>query len=216
MDVLSYLVGERSHQLPSFVPDWAHQPDFKEYRLRVNFLDAFSAATDTIATVKEVATRKLAVRGILVDTILENPFPDETWEEKFKKCQLLFYKGNSPKVIYRHTGEPREIAWWITVCGGMNLHPDRDEVTFSRMMCLKDLDKFREFESRLKTPTLDRNHLAPKAYYVKQIFPNATYGRSLIFTERGYIVGFGPEPISSMDRLMIFSLDIVHLRHILW
>jgi hypothetical protein len=103
LDVLSYLVGERSDQLPSFVPDWVHQPDFKEYWLRLNFLGTFSAASDTMARVQEVATRKLAVRGILVDTILENPFPDETWKEKFEKYQLLFYKGNSPKVTYQES-----------------------------------------------------------------------------------------------------------------
>jgi hypothetical protein len=57
LDVLSYLVGKRSDQMPSFVPDWAQQPNFKEYRVRINFLGAFSAATDTIARVKEVATR---------------------------------------------------------------------------------------------------------------------------------------------------------------
>jgi hypothetical protein len=90
LDVLSYLVGERADQLPSFVPDWTHQPDFKEYWLRLNFLGSFSAATDTIARVEEVATGKLAVTGILVDTILENAFPYETWEEKFEKYQLLF------------------------------------------------------------------------------------------------------------------------------
>jgi hypothetical protein len=214
-DILSYLVGERSDQLPSFVPDWAYQPDFKEYRLRLNFLNAFSAATDTIARVKEVATRKLAVRGILVDTILQNPFPDETWEEKFEKYQLLFYKGNSPKNIYHPTGQPREIAWWITLCGGMNVDPDRYEVRLWRMRYLNDLRNFREFESWLKTPTLDEDHLAPEVFHVNRIFRNATYGRSLIFTERGYIVGIGPEPIPLSDRLMILSLDIVHLRHIL-
>jgi hypothetical protein len=53
-------------------------------------LGSFSAATDTIARVEEVATGKLAVTGILVDTILENAFPYETWEEKFEKYQLLF------------------------------------------------------------------------------------------------------------------------------
>jgi hypothetical protein len=195
LDVLSYLVGERSDQLPSFVPDWAHQPDFKEYRLRLNFLDAFSAATDTIARVKEVASRKLAVRGILVDTILENPFPDETCDEKFEKYQLLFYKDNSPKNIYHPTGQPREIAWWITLCGGMNVDPDRYEVRLWRMRYLKDLCNFREFESCLKTSTLDEDHLAPEVFHVNRIFRNATYGRSLIFTEKGYIVGIGPEPI---------------------
>ena len=195
LDVLSYLVGERADQLPSFVPDWTHQPDFKEYRLRLNFLGLFSAATDTIARVKEVATGKLAVTGILVDTILENPFPYETWEEKFEKYQLLFYKGNSPKTIYHPTGETRETAWWITLCGGMNCDPDRYEVTLWRMRYLNDLCRFRQFESWLKTPTLDKNHLAPEVFHVNRIFRNATYGRSLIFTEKGYIVGIGPKPV---------------------
>jgi hypothetical protein len=198
LDVLSYLVGERSDQLPSFVPDWAHQPDFMEYERRLFTSDLFSAATDTIARVKEIVPGKLAVTGIFVDTVVENLFPYETWEEKFEKYQLLFYKGDSSKVTYHHTGEPREIAWWITICGGIDVYPHMSGVTntLRRMGHLKDLSRFRELESWLKAPTLNESLLTPEVFHLNRLFREATYGRSLIFTERGYIVGFGPEPIS--------------------
>jgi hypothetical protein len=135
---------------------------------------------------------------MLVDTVLENPFPCERWEEKFEIYQFLIYKGYSPKFIHHHTGETREIVWWITLCGGMDCDSDSYQVTLWRMRDLSDLCRFRQFESWLKTPTLDKNHLAPEVLHFNQIFRNATYGRSLIFTERGYIVRTGPKPISSL------------------
>jgi hypothetical protein len=107
LDVLSYLVGERADQLPSFVPDWTHQPDFKEYWLRLNFLGSFSAATDTIARVEEVATGKLAVIGILVDSILENPSRMKGGKRSLRNISSCSTRAILPK-LYIITQEKHE------------------------------------------------------------------------------------------------------------
>lgn len=114
LDILSYLVGKRSTQLPSFVPDWMNQSQFKDYSMRLNSLPIFSASGNSVAKFKEVASGKLAGTGIIVDTILDRCFPEGTLGEFLEKCRLLFEVCQSPGSLYRHTGEQREVAWWLT------------------------------------------------------------------------------------------------------
>lgn len=141
LDIFSYLVGKRSSRLPSFVPDWLSQPDFTNYNSRVEFLHGFSASGDAIAKFDEVATGKLSLRGIRVDTILDHCYLDKDF---FDKARLLCKVGESPKNLYQQTGEERDVALWLTLCGGMqvNFGPATTHLSYRRLRYLQDYSAF--------------------------------------------------------------------------
>jgi hypothetical protein len=205
LDILSYLVGKRSTQLPSFVPDWMNQSEFKAYRMRLDSLSFYSASGNSVAEFKEVASGKLAGTGIMVDTILDHCFPEGTQEEFIKNCRLLFEVCQSPGSLYRHTGEQREVAWWLTVCGEIGISFDDAGATLRRERDLQDISAFQKWESWLKTPPpLDKNLYTPDVFAVNTAFCNFTYGRCFISTKKGYI-GWAPEQCKKGDVVAVLA-----------
>ena len=206
LNILSYLVGKRSTQLPSFVPDWMNQPDFKDYEMRVDSLPLFSASGYSVANFQEVASGKLAVTGIIVDTVLDQSFPEGTREEFFKNCRLLFEVCQSPGSLYRHTGEQREVVWWLTVCGEIRISFGEAGTTIIRReRDLQDISAFQNWESWLKTPPpLNKNLYTRDVSAVHQAFFSATYDRCFISTEKGYF-GWAPEQCKKGDVVAVLA-----------
>jgi hypothetical protein len=205
LDILSYLVGKRSTQLPSFVPDWMNQSNFKMYSMRVDSLPLFSASGNSVAKFKEVARGKLAGTGIIVDTILDHCFPEGTWEEFFENCRLLFEVYQSPGSLYRHTGEQREVAWWLTVCGEVEKFFENTGAMYRRVRDLQGISAFQKWVSWLKTPSpLNKNLYTSGVAAVSTVISSTTYGRCFISTEKGY-VGWAPKQCKKGDVVAVLA-----------
>jgi hypothetical protein len=205
LDILSYLVGKRSTQLPSFVPDWMGQYEIKDYSIRVDSLPFFSASGNSVAKFKEVASGKLAGTGIIVDTVLDQSFPEGNREEFFKNCRLLFEVCQSPGSLYRHTGEQREVTWWLTMCGAVETSFENIGTVYRRVRDLQDISAFQKWESWWKTPPpLDKNLYTSDVSAVNSGFCNFTYGRCFISTEKGY-VGWAPEHCKKGDVVAVLA-----------
>ena len=205
LDILSYLVGERSTRLPSFVPDWMNQPKFNGYNMRVESLSLFSASGDSVAKFKEVASGKLAGTGIIVDTILDHRSPEGTWEESLENYRLLFEVCQSPGSLYRHTGEQREVAWWLTICGEIEITSDNTGAVYRRVRDLQDISAFQKWESWLTTPPpLDKNLYTYDVSVVNFVFSRTIYGRCFISTEKGY-VGWAPKQCKKGDVVAVLA-----------
>jgi hypothetical protein len=205
LDILSYLVGKRSTQLPSFVPDWMNQSNFKMYSIRVDSLPLFSASGNSVAKFKEVARGKLAGAGIIVDTILDHCFPEGTWEEFFENCRLLFEVYQSPGSLYRHTGEQREVAWWLTLCREVEKFFENTGAMYRRVRDLQGISAFQKWVSWLKTPSpLNKNLYTSDVAAVSTIISSTTYGRCFISTEKGY-VGWAPEQCKKGDVVAVLA-----------
>jgi hypothetical protein len=207
LDILSYLVGKRSTQLPSFVPDWMNQPKMRMYSSPVDSLALFSASGNSLAKFKEVASGKLAGTGIIVDTILDHRFLEGTPEESFKNFRLLFEACQSPGSLYRHTGEQREVAWWLTVCGEVERVFENTDIIYQRVRDLQDISAFQKWESWLKTPAaaaLSRNLYTSEVSTVNTVIWDTAYGRCFISTEKGY-VGWAPEQCKKGDVVAVLA-----------
>jgi hypothetical protein len=205
LDVLSYLVGKRSTQLPSFVPDWINQSELTDYSMRVDSLPFFSASGNSVANFKEVASGKLAGTGIIADTILDHSFFEDTWEEFLENCRLLFEVCQSPGSLYRHTGEQREVAWWLTMCGEMEMFLEGTRIIYRRVRDLQDISAFQKWESWLKTPPpLDKNLYTSDVSATNAVMDCTTYGRCFISTEKGY-VGWAPEECKKGDVVAVLA-----------
>jgi hypothetical protein len=205
LDILSYLVGKRSTQLPSFVPDWMNQSNFKMYIMRVDSLPLFSASGNSVAKFKELASGKLAGTGIIVDTISDHCFHEGTLEEFFENCRLLFEVCQSPGSLYRHTGEQREVAWWLTVCGETEISFGNTGTMYRRVRDLQDISAFQKWESWLKTPSpLNKNLYTSDVSMVSTVISGTTYGRCFISTEKGY-VGWAPKQCKKGDVVAVLA-----------
>jgi hypothetical protein len=205
LDVLSYLVGKRSTQLPSFVPDWMNQPKFDGYNMRVESLPLFSASGDSVAKFQEVASGKLAGTGIIADTILDYCFAEGTLEEYFKNCRLFFEVCQPLGSIYRHTGEQREVAWWLTMCGEIEITFDNTGAVYRRVRDLQDISAYQKWESWLKTPPpLDKNLYTSDVSVVSSVINRTAYGRCFISTEKGY-VGWAPQQCKKGDVVAVLA-----------
>ncbi|KAH8794546.1 heterokaryon incompatibility protein-domain-containing protein [Hyaloscypha sp. PMI_1271] len=164
LDILSYLVGKRSTQLPSFVPDWMNQSKFEDYSIRVDSLPFFSASGYSVARFKEVASGKLAGRG-----------------------------------------EQREVAWWLTMCGEIEITSDNTGVVCRRVRDLQDISVYQKWESWLKTPPpLDKNLYTSDVSTVGSVMDPTAYGRCFISTEKGYI-GWAPEQCKKGDVVAVLA-----------
>ncbi|KAH8786679.1 heterokaryon incompatibility protein-domain-containing protein [Hyaloscypha finlandica] len=205
LDILSYLVGKRSTQLPSFVPDWMNQSEFKAYSMRVDLLPFYSASGNSVANFKEVASGKLAGTGILVDTILDHCSLEGTGEEFLENCRLLFEVCQSPGSLYRHTGKQREVAWWLTMCGEIGMTLDNTGAMYRRVRDLQDISAYQKWESWLTTPPpLDKNRYTSDGSTVGFVIKGTTYGRCFISTEKGY-VGWAPKQCKKGDVVAVLA-----------
>ena len=205
LDILSYLVGKRSTQLSSFVPDWMNQSEFMAYNMRVVSLPLFSASGDSVAKFKEVASGKLAGAGIIVDTILDHCSFEGTEEEFLENCRLLFEVCQSPGSLYQHTGEQREVAWWLTMCGEIETTFGNTGAVYRRVRDLQDISAYQKWESWLKTPPpLRKNLYTSDVSAVNAVIGCNAYGRCFISTEKGY-VGWAPEQCKKGDVVAVLA-----------
>jgi hypothetical protein len=204
LDILSYLVGKRSTQLPSFVPDWMNQHKLDDYGIRVESLSLFSASGDSVAKFQEVASGKLAGTGIIADTILDYCFAEGTLEEYFKNCRLFFEVCQPPGSLYRHTGEQREVAWWLTMCGEVETSYDNIGTVYRRVRDLQDISAFQKWEAWTKAPPPLYRQYTSDVFMLNTIILRTTYGRCFISTEKGYF-GWAPQQCKKGDVVAVLA-----------
>src|SRR5436190_1679884 len=209
LEFLSHLFEHKNTKLPSFLPNWTGKFDWNDiYSLRLGNVRYFSTSTAIRAKVKLVAPGILATQGAIFDTITATSPGADLFNYLLQPdslVELLSLAGleTPSEDPYCHTTDSRLVAFWHTLCGGMEMTL-RDSNRFAgRLKGSTDLSKW----SKLATFLTAQPHFRAEQWdnELGHIFPDietATRGRKFFVTKRGCF-GLAPRKCEIGDFVVV-------------
>jgi hypothetical protein len=215
LEIFSHLFGQRTRDLPSFVPDWtATLPKHADYQARLNYIAFYNAAGGRPEILRQVTPGIVTTKGTIVDSIaqLGSLFGQAPNEDIVKEMRDLGGIDRCPQDMYCHTGETYEMAFWHTLCGSMDMIKDQFEMDaytedlkkyFHRIGQSLDFSNYEKWQQWFLAPSpIDDELYNNDIGSIHQLFRGTAIGRRFIVTKLG-LIGFAPDSCERGDLVVV-------------
>jgi hypothetical protein len=204
LEFLSHLFTEFNPNLPSFVPNWTGSYEWlDDYEMWLNTLSMFNASLDTLAYFKMVAPGKAVTRGVIFDTISETGAVSgfNSNREMLETLRNLASGSYSAEELYCHTNESNKVAFWHTLCGGVENILDNANRFSRRAGEWTDISRYEKWEAWITSGVQTLN---TEVAFVHQSVLATITGRRFIKTQKGYI-GWASEKCEEGDLVVVLA-----------
>ena len=205
-EFLSHLFEHQNPNLPSFIPNWTGYFEWYDiYGLWLGNVKSFQASGDTKAQYKLISRGMLAAQGVIFDSITATcpaSLVDNFMEPNYVPELLEFTcPEGSFQEPYIHTNEPRLLAFWHTLNGGMQMILEDSNRYSRRLKGSTDLSKCLKFVEFMTS----RPRAEPWDTEIDHILldvETGTRGRKM-FTTRSGCFGLAPQKCQEGDMVVV-------------
>jgi hypothetical protein len=210
LEFLSHLFERDNPKLPSFLPNWTGKFTWIEtYSSRIFHTDFFSASLDLPAEVSLISPSVLSTKGVIFDTIsavspsvlLDFTAGPTPLDDALKLANL----ATSAEDPYCNTSDSRLVAFWHSMCGGMELVL-RDSNRFAGpLKGRSDLSKYHKFAAFFTaTPQQRSRQWDNEMSHIILDIETAIHGRRFFVTQKGYF-GFAAKACREGDLVAVLA-----------
>ena len=210
LEFLSHLFEHANPRLPSFMPNWTGPHTWNPvYEMRLDHINHFSASRNFGAEFELVSGRILITKGVVFDTIVATSVTsilEQTLRSDVSRdLEALAGLDSLHRELYYHTNESLRVAFWHTLCGGMEMVLE-DSNRFSRRLAgSTDLSKYFRWKNLCTTPRQLKGELWDNELnHILLDIETATQGRRFFITKKGYF-GLGPEKCEQGDLVTVLK-----------
>ncbi|KAH0544776.1 hypothetical protein FGG08_001143 [Glutinoglossum americanum] len=209
LEFLSHLFEHQNPKLPSFIPNWTGSFAWDEvYENRLANLKWFSASLDMPAEVKLISHGMLATRGVIFDAVTATGDTSllEYNEEpgSLKELHRLAGLDNSSEGLYCQTSDSRLVAFWHTLCGGIETSLKDSGRSSRRLKGSTDLSRYSRWAAFTASPYPNPVLWDNETNHIILDTETATNGRRFFTTEKGYF-GFAPQKCEEGDLVVVLA-----------
>ncbi|KAF2496870.1 HET-domain-containing protein [Lophium mytilinum] len=189
LEFLSHLFERDNPKLPSFLPNWTGKFTWTEtYASRIFHTNFFSASLDLPAEVALISPSLLSTRGVIFDTI-----------------SALANLATSAEDPYCNTSDSRLVAFWHSMCGGMELVLRNSNRFAGPLKGKSDLSKYHKFAAFFTTPPQQWSRLWDNdmSHIILDV-ETAIHGRRFFVTQKGDF-GFAAKACREGDLVAVLA-----------
>lgn len=208
LEFLSHLFDHENPKLPSFMPNWTGPYAWNPvYEMRLDHVNNFSASQNLLAEFELLSGGILITRGVIFDTILATSatsiLQQTLRSDLLKELEALAGLESLHRELYCHTNDSLLVAFWHTVCGGMEMVLQDSNRFSRRLKGSTDLSKYFRWKALCTAPPQLRAELWDNELgHTLLDIETATQGRRFFTTEKGYF-GLGPEKCERGDLVAV-------------
>jgi Heterokaryon incompatibility protein (HET) len=210
LEFLSHLFEHQNSKLPSFIPDWTGLLGWSEiYESRLGHVNWFCASRDMPAELKIICHGMLAAQGVIFDKIIATgatSLLEYTAEPgSLKELHRLAGLEKSSEELYCHTSDSRLVAFWHTLCGGMEMFLKDSNRYSRRLRGSTDLSRYSKWAAFFTASPRHRAELWDnETGHILLDIQTATHGRRFFTTSKGYF-GFAPQKCKEGDLVVVLA-----------
>ncbi len=210
LEFLSHLFEHENPKLPSFMPNWTGSYAWNPvYELRIDHVNHFSASQTLPAEFKLISGRVLITQGIIFDTIAATSatsiLEQTLSSDMLRNLEALAGLDSLPRELYCHTNDSLLVAFWHTLCGGMEMTLQESNRFVQRLRGSTDLSKYFKWKALCTAPLQLKGELWDNELnHTLLDVEAATQGRRFFVTRMGYF-GLGPEKCEKGDLIAVLK-----------
>ncbi len=210
LEFLSHIFDHQNLKLPSFIPNWTGSYAWAEiYENRLSTLKWFNASLDTPASLKLISHEMVAIPGVIFDVVTgtsSRPLLDyNAYVRTLDELHKLAGINGSSEEIYGHTTDSRRVAFWHSLCGGVEMFLKDSNRHGQRFKGSTDLSKYSKWKDSLIPGRQVRIELLDNELVHTWLdIETGTYGRRFFNTKKGYF-GFGPQKCKVGDLVVVLA-----------
>lgn len=210
LEFLSHLFEHQNPKLPSFLPNWTGSYAWNSvYESRLDHVNFFSASQNLLAKFAIVSSGILITRGIIFDTIVSTSTTSILQQtlnsDALESLEALAGLDGLRREVYCHTNDSLLVAFWHTLCGGMEMVLQDSNRFQRRLKGSTDLTKYFKWKALCAAPLQLKGELWDNELNLTLLdIETATQGRRFFTTKKGYF-GLGPERCEKGDVVAVLQ-----------
>ena len=210
LEFLSHLFEHQNPKLPSFLPNWTGSYAWNPiYAMRLDHVNFFSASQNLPAKFTVVSSGMLITRGVIFDTIVATSTTSILQEslnsDALERLEALAGLDSLRRELYCHTSDSLLVAFWHTLCGGMEMVLQDSNRFQRRLKGSTDLTKYFKWKALCVAPPQLKGELWDNEINAILLdIEAATQGRRFFTTKKGYF-GLGPESCGKGDVVAVLQ-----------
>jgi len=210
LEFLSHTFEHQNSKLPSFIPDWTGQFSWNEtYENRLGHLNWFNASLNTPADLTFISHEIVATRGVIFDVVTSTSSQPlrqfGSYLKSLDELHRLAGLNGLSEEAYGFTTDSRLVAFWHTLCGGMEMFLHDSNRYSRRLKGSTDLSKYSKREKFCTANYQERAEFwGNEMTHIWLDIETATYCRRFFNTKKGYF-GFGPQGCEVRDVVVVLA-----------